>query len=95
MEKKVVIRLLVRSNKVLTIEQLGMSEYNVGRFQQIIGVPNGIVLVTGPTGSGKSTSLYATLMALCDVKKNIITVEDPVEYRLSGVNQTQVNTKLV
>lgn len=93
--EKVVIRLLVRSNKVLTIEQLGMSEYNVGRFQQIIGVPNGIVLVTGPTGSGKSTSLYATLMALCDVKKNIITVEDPVEYRLSGVNQTQVNTKLV
>ncbi len=91
--EKVVIRLLLRSNKILKIEELGMSPYNVERYKKIIGVPNGIVLVTGPTGSGKTTSLYATLTALSDVKKNIITVEDPVEYRMDGVNQTQVNAK--
>lgn len=91
--EKVVIRLLVRSSKVLTIEELGMNQANIERYKKIIGVPNGIVLVTGPTGSGKSTSLYATLMALNDIRKNIITVEDPVEYRLSGINQTQVNVK--
>ncbi len=91
--EKVVMRLLDRSNKILTVEELGMSPYNVGRFEKITSVPHGIVLVTGPTGSGKSTTLYATLMKLNDVKKNIITVEDPVEYRLNGVNQTQVNTK--
>ena len=91
--EKVVMRLLDRSNKILTVEELGMSPYNVGRFEKITSVPHGIVLVTGPTGSGKSTTLYATLMKLNDVKKNIITVEDPVEYRLNGVNQTQVNSK--
>ncbi len=91
--EKVVIRLLVRSSNVLTIEELGMSAYNVERFKKIIDVPNGIVLVTGPTGSGKTTSLYATLTALNDIRKNIITVEDPVEYRMGGINQTQVNEK--
>lgn len=91
--EKVVIRLLIRSDKVLTIEELGMSRYNVERFKKIIGVPNGIVLVTGPTGSGKTTSLYATLTALNDIKKNTITVEDPVEYRMAGINQTQTNDK--
>lgn len=91
--EKVVMRLLDRNNKVLTIEELGMTQKHIALYQKIIGVPNGIILVTGPTGSGKSTSLYATLMALNNVKKNIITVEDPVEYRLSGINQTQVNAK--
>ena len=91
--EKVVMRLLDRSNKVLTVEELGMSPYNVERFRKITKVPHGIVLVTGPTGSGKSTTLYATLMKLNDIKKNIITVEDPVEYRLNGINQTQVNNK--
>lgn len=91
--EKVVIRLLVRSDKTLTIEELGMNAYSVERFKRIISMPNGIVLVTGPTGSGKTTSLYATLTALNDVRKNIITVEDPVEYRMNGINQTQVNVK--
>jgi type IV pilus assembly protein PilB len=91
--EKVVIRLLDRNNKVLTIEELGMTPSKVHRFQKIMSVPNGIILVTGPTGSGKTTTLYATLMALNTIKKNIITVEDPVEYRLNGINQTQVNVK--
>jgi len=91
--EKVVIRLLDRSNKVLTVHELGMSNYNMERYQKITRVPHGIILVTGPTGSGKSTTLYATLMELNNIKQNIITVEDPVEYRLQGVNQTQVNIK--
>lgn len=91
--EKAVIRLLIRQTKVLKIEELGMNPYNIERYKKIIKVPHGIVLVTGPTGSGKSTSLYATLSEINDIKKNIITVEDPVEYRLPGINQTQVNVK--
>lgn len=91
--EKAVLRLLERNNQMLEIEQLGMNKYNIERYTRISSVSNGIILVTGPTGSGKSTTLYATLKQLNDVRKNIITVEDPVEYRLKGVNQTQVNTK--
>ncbi len=91
--EKAVIRLLDRSNKLLTMTELGITEYNLKRYEKVIKVPNGIVLVTGPTGSGKSTTLYATLMEINDPKKNIITVEDPVEYRIRGINQTQVNNK--
>jgi type IV pilus assembly protein PilB len=91
--EKAVIRLLDRSAKLLTIKELGMTEYKSKRYERMIHVPNGIILVTGPTGSGKSTSLYATLMEINNIKQNIITVEDPVEYRIKGINQTQVNAK--
>ncbi len=91
--EKIVIRLLDRNNQMMKIEQLGMDPFNIKRYMKISKVPNGIILVTGPTGSGKTTTLYATLNILNDIKKNIITVEDPVEYRLSGINQTQVNEK--
>lgn len=91
--EKVVIRLLYRNSIMLTKEQLGFSQYNLQLFDKIIKSPEGIILVTGPTGSGKSTTLYTVLRELNDIKKNIITVEDPVEYRLGGVNQVQVNVK--
>ncbi|MDF2546500.1 MAG: type secretion system protein GspE [Anaerosolibacter sp.] len=91
--EKIVIRLLDRSNKALSKEQLGFTPDNLKVFDDILKNPYGILLVTGPTGSGKSTTLYAALKELNDVHKNIITVEDPVEYRLEGVNQSQVNNK--
>ncbi len=91
--EKAVLRILDRGSKMLTLTELGMSEDMLKIYRKLAMVPHGILLVTGPTGSGKSTSLYATLMEINDVKKNIITVEDPVEYRLSGINQTQVNIK--
>jgi type IV pilus assembly protein PilB len=91
--EKIVIRLLGRSDLVMSKEQLGFSESNIVLFDGIIKSTNGIILVTGPTGSGKTTTLYAVLRELNKINKNIITVEDPVEYRLEGVNQVQVNTK--
>jgi type IV pilus assembly protein PilB len=91
--EKIVIRLLDRSSTILTKTQLGFSDENINMFDKIIQSPNGIILVTGPTGSGKTTTLYAVLRELNKINRNIITVEDPVEYRLDGVNQVQVNTK--
>jgi type IV pilus assembly protein PilB len=91
--EKIVIRLLDRTTQAMTKKQLGFSDDNLKRFENMISKPHGIILVTGPTGSGKTTTLYAALMELNDIEKNIITVEDPVEYRMDGVNQTQVNTK--
>lgn len=91
--EKVVIRLLYRNSIMLSMEQLGFSKYNKEQFDKIIKAPEGIILVTGPTGSGKSTTLYTVLRELNDIKKNIITVEDPVEYRLLGINQVQFNAK--
>ena len=91
--EKVVIRILKQSSIMLTKEKLGFSDVNIGRFEQIIKVPEGIILLTGPTGSGKTTTLYTVLRELNKPSVNIITVEDPVEYRLEGVNQVQVNTK--
>ncbi len=91
--EKVVIRLLDRSGIVVDKRELGFTEYNLERFDKIIKSPEGLILVTGPTGSGKTTTLYAVLKELNQIEKNIITVEDPVEYRLDGVNQVQVNTK--
>ena len=92
--EKVVIRLLDRSNFLYTKKQLGFTEENLNRFDQVIKNPNGIILVTGPTGSGKSTTLYTVLKELNEISKNIITVEDPVEYQLDGVNQVSVNPKV-
>ena len=91
--EKIVIRILDRSAQMMNKKDLGFSDENLQSFEKIIKNPYGIFLVTGPTGSGKSTTLYAALSELNDVAKNIITVEDPVEYRLMGVNQTQVNVK--
>lgn len=91
--EKVVIRLLDRANKLMTLTEMGMDPENYKKYHKIIGAPNGIILVTGPTGSGKTTTLYASLTELNNVKKNVITVEDPVEYKLKGINQTQVNEK--
>jgi type IV pilus assembly protein PilB len=91
--EKIVIRLLDRSNVMLRLEDLGFSEQALSRFTRSFLKPYGAVLVTGPTGSGKSTTLYATLNILNTTEKNIITVEDPVEYRLGGINQVQINPK--
>ncbi len=91
--EKIVIRILDRTTQAMSKKDLGFSEENLKRFEDMISKPHGIILVTGPTGSGKTTTLYAALMELNDIEKNIITVEDPVEYRMDGINQTQVNTK--
>jgi type IV pilus assembly protein PilB len=91
--EKVVIRLLDRSSRVHKKEDIGFSEHNLNVFNKMIKNPNGIILMTGPTGSGKTTTLYAALMSINDVAKNIITIEDPVEYRMKGINQTQINNK--
>lgn len=91
--EKIVMRLLNRSSFLLTKQQLGFNEHNLKMFESIIQSANGIILVTGPTGSGKTTTLYAVLRELNTLSKNIITIEDPIEYRLSGINQVQVNNK--
>lgn len=91
--EKVVIRVLGGSSGNLTRQQLGLSENNTNLFNKITRSPNGIILVSGPTGSGKTTTLYTLLKEFNTPEVNIITVEDPVEYKLSGINQVQVNTK--
>ncbi len=91
--EKIVIRLLDRSSVMVDKEQLGFSETNLARLEKILNVPEGIILVTGPTGRGKSTTLYATLRDFNNPETNIVTVEDPVEYRMDGINQVQVNAK--
>lgn len=92
--EKCVIRLLSTADeKTRKITDLGMTDYNYEMFKQIIRCPNGVMLVTGPTGSGKSTTLYATLGELSKPNVNIVTVEDPVEKKIDGVNQCQINAK--
>ena len=92
--ERVVIRLLDKSNKLLTLEELGLSEEDLKKYERIISKPHGLVLITGPTGSGKSTTLYASLLKLKTPRKNIITIEDPVEYQIDGISQIQVNPKI-
>jgi len=91
--EKVVIRILDKSNAMLQLSDLGFQKESLASYQLSFKKPYGAILVTGPTGSGKSTTLYATLNIVNDTAKNIITIEDPVEYRLAGVNQIQVNPK--
>lgn len=91
--EKIVLRLLDKSSVLLSLTDLGFSEKAMTRFERSYQKPYGAILVTGPTGSGKSTTLYAALNVLNTKEKNIITVEDPVEYRLGGINQTQINPK--
>ncbi len=92
--ESVVMRLLSQDKKILTLEQLGMREENLVIFEKAITRTSGMILVTGPTGSGKSTTLYATLSALKSSLKNIITIEDPVEYQLDFCRQIPVNPKV-
>lgn len=91
--EKVVIRILDRTSFMMTKEELGFTENNLKLFNQVMRNPNGIILITGPTGSGKSTTLYTVLAEMNQPDKNIVTVEDPVEYSLDGINQVQVNPK--
>jgi type IV pilus assembly protein PilB len=91
--EKVVMRVLDKSTALLRLSDLGFLPDNMARYEESYRKPYGTILVTGPTGSGKSTTLYATLNILNDESKNVITVEDPVEYQLPGINQVQVNSK--
>jgi MSHA biogenesis protein MshE len=92
--ESVVMRLLNQSGGVLSLDAIGMPTELLKRFREIIRRPNGLVLVTGPTGSGKTTTLYSALSELNTSERKLITVEDPVEYRLPGINQVQVNDKI-
>jgi len=91
--EKVVLRLLDTQSVEMDLSKLGFEPKVLERYEEVFRRPYGTILVTGPTGSGKSTTLYATLAELNSPEKNIITVEDPVEYRLAGVNQVQVNVR--
>ncbi|MBT8121205.1 MAG: GspE/PulE family protein, partial [Gammaproteobacteria bacterium] len=90
----VVMRLLDHSNSIKTLDQLGMRQEMLDTFHRIIHKPHGLILVTGPTGSGKTTTLYSALNELNTPQRKIITIEDPVEYRLSRISQVQVDSKV-
>lgn len=92
--EKTVLRLLDQSKMITEIESLGFSPDNERKFKEMISVPYGAILVTGPTGSGKTTTLYSALSRLNKEEVNIVTIEDPVEYQLAGINQVQVNRKV-
>jgi len=92
--ERLVLRLLEKNSNVIDLAQIGLDEDLQQQVDQLIRQPHGIFLVTGPTGSGKTTTLYAALSRLNDRSKNIITVEDPIEYQLNGVGQIQVNSKI-
>ncbi|WP_153724139.1 GspE/PulE family protein [Heliorestis convoluta] len=91
--ERVTMRLLDRTGTMLTLQDLGVAPMVLEQFRQVITLPYGFILVTGPTGSGKSTTLYASLSELDKVEKNIITIEDPIEYRLDGMSQIQLNSR--
>jgi len=92
--ERVVLRILDKEQAGLRLEDLGMQPEMLAAFRNALSEPNGIILVTGPTGSGKTTTLYAGMRLLNDGRRNLLTVEDPVEYAMEGVGQTQVNTKV-
>ena len=92
--ERVVLRILDKENAGIALEQLGMSASIETLYREALAEPNGILLVTGPTGSGKTTTLYAALRLLNDGRRNILTVEDPVEYAVDGVGQTQINPQV-
>ena len=89
--ESIVMRILDKSKTLITLEEMGMNDVSYEKFRNSIAAPYGIVLVTGPTGSGKTTTLYASLNAIKSVKDKTITVEDPVEYQMGGIQQVQVN----
>ena len=92
--ERAVLRLLDKTESKLTLEAVGMQGDTLARFEKLIAQPHGIILVTGPTGSGKTTTLYSALQKLDAAANNLMTVEDPIEYELAGVGQTQVNAKI-
>jgi type IV pilus assembly protein PilB len=92
--EKIVLRILDKNRSMLDINRLGMSPDNLDRFSALLGCSNGLVLVTGPTGSGKTTTLYAALNHLNSIEKNIVTIEDPVEYQIEIVNQNEVRENI-
>jgi type IV pilus assembly protein PilB len=92
--ERVVLRVLDRSKGILDLTQLGFSEHNFKRYESLINRPHGLVLLTGPTGSGKTTTLYASLLRLRSDSRNILTCEDPVEYELEGIGQSQVHERI-
>jgi general secretion pathway protein E len=92
--ERIVLRLLYRESALLPLDQIGFAGETLTRFNDLIERPHGIILVTGPTGSGKTTTLYAALSKINSPDKNIITIEDPVEYQLKGIGQIQVNPKI-
>lgn len=92
--ERIVLRLLDKQNTTLSLAELGMAEKTFQYMKKLIQYPHGMILITGPTGSGKTTSLYAILAALNNRKCNILTVEDPIEYDIHGIGQTQVNHKI-
>ena len=92
--ERVVLRILDKADTQFGLDQLGMSTRSLKDFKNLLKSPNGIILVTGPTGSGKTTTLYAGLNLLNDKTRNILTVEDPIEYAIEGISQTQVNPKV-
>jgi type IV pilus assembly protein PilB len=91
--ESVVMRVLDRSNVELSLDRIGLRTDDMETVKRLINKPNGIVIVTGPTGSGKTTTLYAALAALNDIETKILTAEDPVEYDIDGLCQCQVNTE--
>lgn len=92
--ERIVLRILDKGNVLLGIEQIGMGEKAIKSFQKLIHMPEGIVLVTGPTGSGKTTTLYSAIVEINSRETNIITIEDPVEYKLAGISQMNVNPRI-
>ena len=92
--ERIVLRLLYRESALLPLEEIGFSGDNLVRFNELIARPHGIILVTGPTGSGKTTTLYGALSKINSPDKNIITIEDPIEYQMKGIGQIQVNPKI-
>ena len=92
--ERVVLRLLDKTNVLLNLSDLGMPAERLGEFDRLIQSPHGIILVTGPTGSGKTTTLYAALSTINKTDINIITIEDPIEYQIEGIGQIQVNPKI-
>jgi MSHA biogenesis protein MshE len=92
--ESVVMRLLDQTDGLTDLDNVGMSGEMLEQFRKLVHMPHGLILVTGPTGSGKTTTLYGALQELNEIGKKIITVEDPVEYRLSRINQVQINTKI-
>ncbi len=92
--EKIVLRVLDKNQSILDIEKLGMSAVNLNLLKKLLGRSYGLILVTGPTGSGKTTTLYASLNQLKSIEKNIVTIEDPVEYQIDLINQNQVNESI-
>nr|WP_299338466.1 GspE/PulE family protein [Allomuricauda sp.] len=92
--EKIVLRILKRNTQGLSLEALGLNKREFYLYKEAIKIPNGIILISGPTGSGKTTTLYATLKLLNDEKTNILTIEDPIEYTLEGINQVQLKENI-